>query len=65
MLSDMVFRTLARRNVHYGWAVLATTFLTMLVIAGSVGAPGVLIVPLQREFGWSAADISEIGRAHV
>src|SRR3546814_15107990 len=30
----------------------------MLVVAGAVGAPGVFIIPLQREFGWSAADIS-------
>ncbi|KEY97584.1 hypothetical protein AI27_17675, partial [Sphingomonas sp. BHC-A] len=45
-------------HIHYGWAVLAATFLTMLVVAGAVGAPGVFIIPLQREFGWSAADIS-------
>src|SRR3546814_2374336 len=30
----------------------------MLVVAGAVGAPGVFIIPLQREFGWSASDIS-------
>ena len=30
----------------------------MLVTAGAVGAPGVLIVPLQKEFGWSTAEIS-------
>ncbi|WP_022722319.1 MFS transporter, partial [Rhodopseudomonas sp. B29] len=29
-----------------------------LVNAGAVGAPGVFIVPLQKEFGWSAAEIS-------
>jgi MFS family permease len=38
--------------------VVATTFLTMLVTAGAVGAPGVLLLPLQREFGWSTATIS-------
>ena len=27
-------------------------------MAGSVGAPGVLLLPLQREFGWSTAEIS-------
>lgn len=58
MLSTMFARRLAARNVHYGWAVAGTTFLTMLVVAGAVGAPGVFIVPLQKEFGWSAADIS-------
>ncbi|KAA0684515.1 MFS transporter [Azospirillum brasilense] len=58
MLSSPVAVALARRNVHYGWAVVGVTFLTMLVSAGAVGAPGVLLLPLQREFGWSTADIS-------
>ncbi|MDQ0509913.1 MFS transporter [Ancylobacter amanitiformis] len=48
----------ARRGIHYGWVVAAVTFLTMLVTAGAVGAPGVLIGPLEREFGWATADIS-------
>ncbi|MCJ2034808.1 MFS transporter [Methylobacterium sp. J-068] len=56
-LSDAVAAGLARRGIHYGWAVAATTFLTMLVTAGAVGAPGVLILPLQREFGWDTATI--------
>ncbi|MBI1173454.1 MFS transporter [bacterium] len=30
----------------------------MLVTAGAVGAPGVLIAPFKAEFGWSTADIS-------
>jgi sugar phosphate permease len=46
------------RRVHYAWVVVGVTFLTMLVTAGAMGAPGVLIVPLQREFGWSTAAIS-------
>ncbi|KQT73522.1 MFS transporter [Methylobacterium sp. Leaf465] len=56
-LSDAVAAGLARRGVHYGWAVAAVTFLTMLVTAGAVGAPGVLILPLQKEFGWDTATI--------
>jgi len=48
----------ARRNLHYGWVVAGVTFLTMLVTAGAVGSPGVLMVPLQREFGWTAEQIS-------
>ncbi|MCO6414882.1 MFS transporter [Siccirubricoccus sp. KC 17139] len=43
---------------HYAWVVAAVTFLTMLVTAGAVGTPGVLIAPLQQEFGWDTADIS-------
>lgn len=51
-------RFFARRGIHYGWVVAAVTFLTMLVTAGAVGAPGVLIGPLHQEFGWSTAEIS-------
>lgn len=47
-----------RRGIHYGWVVAAVTFLTMLVTAGAVGAPGVLIGPLEKEFGWSTSEIS-------
>ena len=58
MISDRLSATLARRDIHYGWAMVSVTFLTALVVAGAVGAPGVFIVPLQQEFGWSTAEIS-------
>src|SRR5215212_2279519 len=57
-LSSALAARLERRRIHYGWVVAGVTFLTMLVTAGAMGAPGVLIVPLQREFGWSTAAIS-------
>jgi MFS family permease len=58
MLASLLAGSLARRKIHYSWIVAAVTFLTMLVMAGAVGAPGVFIIPLQREFGWQTADIS-------
>ncbi|CAO3357062.1 MFS transporter [Azospirillum melinis] len=58
MLSTPLAAVLARRDIHYAWVVVAVTFLSMLVSAGAVGAPGVLLLPLQREFGWDTADIS-------
>ena len=58
MVSTVLASSLARRNIHYGWVVVATTFLTMLVTAGAMGAPGVLIKPLQDEFGWETSQIS-------
>jgi MFS family permease len=58
MASSALAVTLARRNIHYGWVVVGVTFLTMLVTAAAMGAPGVLIVPLEREFGWDNAQIS-------
>jgi len=58
MSSTTLAASLARRNIHYGWVVVAATFLTMLVTAAAMGTPGVLIVPLEHEFGWSDAQIS-------
>jgi MFS family permease len=58
MAPSRLAAALARRNIHYGWVVVAVTFLAMLVTAGAMGAPGVLIVPLEREFGWGNAQIS-------
>jgi sugar phosphate permease len=58
MLSSWLAPALARRNIHYGWVMVAVTFLTALISAGAAGAPGVFILPLQKEFGWSTAEIS-------
>ena len=58
MMSSRFAAWFARREVHYGWVVAGVTFLAMLVTAGAVGAPGVLILPLQKEFGWQTAEIS-------
>ncbi len=58
MISNWLSAALARRNIHYGWVMVGVTFLTALISAGTVGAPGVFIVPLQHEFGWSTAEIS-------
>jgi MFS family permease len=58
MVPSPLAAALARRHIYYGWVVVAVTFLTMLVTAGAMGAPGVLIVPLEHEFGWDNAQIS-------
>jgi MFS family permease len=58
MISNGVASFMAKRNLHYGWVVAATTFLTMLATAGAMGSAGVMIQPLHQEFGWDIADIS-------
>src|SRR5262249_17158552 len=58
MISNWFAPPLGRRNVHYGWVMVGVTFLAALISAGTVGAPGVFIVPLQKEFGWSTAEVS-------
>ncbi len=47
-----------RGKLHYAWVVAGVTFLTLLTAAGLRATPGVLIVPLETEFGWSRATIS-------
>ncbi len=49
---------LTRGPVHYGWVVVAVTFLVMLVAAGIRSVPGILIIPLEAEFGWDRAAVS-------
>jgi MFS family permease len=58
LISNWLSTVLARHNIHYGWVMVGVTFLTALITAGTVGAPGVFIVPLQKEFGWTTAEIS-------
>jgi MFS family permease len=58
MISPRLAAAMARRDWHYGWVVVGVTFLTMLTTAGAMGAPGVFIVPLQKEFGWQTSEIS-------
>jgi MFS family permease len=45
------------RRVHYAWVVAAVGFVTLITAAGFRSTPGVLIVPLQHDFGWSRATI--------
>lgn len=44
-------------RVHYAWVVFAVTFFTLLAAAGFRSTPGVLMVPLGDEFGWSRATV--------
>ncbi|HTQ33143.1 MAG TPA: MFS transporter, partial [Stellaceae bacterium] len=48
----------AAGRVHYAWVIAAVTFVLILITAGVRAAPGILIVPLEDEFGWSRATIS-------
>jgi sugar phosphate permease len=48
----------AFHRIHFGWIVAGLTFVTLLVAAGIRSAPGVMMVPLETEFGWSRATIS-------
>jgi len=45
------------RRVHYAWIVAGVGFVTLITAAGFRSTSGVLIVPLEDEFGWSRATL--------
>ncbi len=49
---------LIRGRIHYAWIVVAISFVTMLAAAGIRSVPGVLILPLESEFGWTRTTVS-------
>jgi len=57
-LSLPLSAAMAKRDLYYGWIVVGATFLVMLTTAGVAGATGVFITPLEKEFGWTAEQIS-------
>src|SRR5262245_32180147 len=56
--SDHNGSAMSRTRLHYAWIVAAVTFLVWLITAGIRATPGVLMVPLETEFGWSRTVIS-------
>lgn len=54
----MVTLTPVRRRIHPAWWVAAVAFVALVGAAGFRAAPGVLMVPLQDEFGWSRGTLS-------
>lgn len=46
------------RTLHRGWIVAAVALVTLIGAAGFRATPGVLLLPLQEEYGWSTATIS-------
>jgi sugar phosphate permease len=45
-------------KLHYAWVIALVTFVVMLITSGVRAAPGLFMVPLEAEFGWSRAIIS-------
>ena len=45
-------------RIHYAWIVAGITFVILLVSAGVRSTPGLFMVPMEKEFGWSRAFIS-------
>ena len=47
-----------RLGIHYAWVVMAATFLTAVSTAAAMGNLGVLLMPVQKEFGWDTGSVS-------
>ena len=58
MTPDTPEPRVVRPRLHYAWIVALVTFLILLITAGIRATPGLLMVPLEAEFGWSRAVIS-------
>ncbi len=43
---------------HYAWLIVVITFFVMLFAAGVRTIPGIIIKPLEAEFGWDRSSIS-------
>ncbi|MFI6594715.1 MFS transporter [Nonomuraea sp. NPDC050536] len=54
----MTLTTTRPPRLHRAWFVAAVAFVAILGAAGFRATPGVLITPLQEEFGWSKGTIS-------
>lgn len=54
----MTAPTAVRPRVHRAWWVAGVAFVALVASAGFRATPGVLILPLREEFGWSTATVS-------
>jgi sugar phosphate permease len=54
----MFTRVASRFGIHYGWLVVFVIFLVLLTSAGIRNIPGLIIKPLEAEFGWSRSETS-------
>lgn len=58
MTADAFASRPPRPRFHYAWVIALVTFVVLLVTAGIRATPGILMVPLESEFGWNRAVIS-------
>ncbi len=58
MLANSLARALAARGIHYGWVMVALAMGYSICASATLGIPGVLLVPMSRELGWSLGQLS-------
>ena len=57
--------TLRIGRIHYAWLVAATAFLVLIIAAGVRSTPGVLMLPIERQMGWSAQTVSAAAAINI
>lgn len=58
MFALSLSRPLSARGIHYGWMMVALTLLSGLCSSAAMSIPGVLIVSISNDLGWSVGEIS-------
>jgi MFS family permease len=58
MFASRLSPWLLARGVHYAWIIAAFTFLCSLCSSAAMSIPGVLIVAISKDLGWSVGDIA-------
>ncbi len=58
MVAHWLAGWLSRLGVHYGWVMVALTFVTLFCSSAAFSLGGVLIDPIAKEFGWQRSDVS-------
>ena len=58
MLAASLARALAARNIHYGWVMVALAFGYGICSTAALAIPGVLLLPISQELGWSIGELS-------
>ena len=58
MFATLAARALAARNIHYGWLMVALLFLYGVCSSAAMSIPGVLLVPISNDLGWSIGELS-------
>ena len=58
MLAASLAPWFTRHGIHYGWVMVALTFLTAVCTSAATSLPSVLLLPMMKEFGWVRADVS-------
>ncbi|MBD5604678.1 MAG: MFS transporter [Candidatus Eremiobacteraeota bacterium] len=52
-------------KVHYAWVVAAVAFFVLLVAAGIRSTPGVIMLPIEHDMGWSAQAVSAAAAVNI